>query len=260
MRLVCRCDASLSIGSGHVLRCRNLARDLQRRDADVLFLCREQLGDLIALLPEEFGVMTLPALPGPKPEMEARVGRDLYGAWLGCSQQVDAEFFLNIIPAAAVGPIDWLVVDHYGLDQAWERSICEGLSEIQADASRLLAFDDLDDRPHQADVLVDANRFDASAWDAYLFCLFRLFILQVGVRPALQPAGSTCRRDPHRRTDSPSCSTAGSSINSSSPSSSLQLLRRRSCSIVGLGVQLTQAGLGSPLAYAPGVCSTGRAA
>lgn len=167
MRLVFRCDSSLAIGSGHVMRCRNLARALQRRGADVLFLCREQPGDLIALLAEEFGVMRLPALPGLKPEMEAREGRDLYGAWLGCSQQDDAEACLNVIRAAAAGPIDWLVVDHYGLDQAWERSICEGLSGIQGHAPRLLVFDDLADRPHQADVLVDANRFDASAWDAY---------------------------------------------------------------------------------------------
>lgn len=167
MRLLFRCDASLAIGSGHVMRCRNLARAVQRRGADVLFLCREQPGDLIALLAEEFGVMRLPALPGPKPDMEAREGRDLYGAWLGCSQQHDAEACLNAIRAAAAGPIDWLVVDHYGLDQAWERSSVEGLIGIQGYAPRLLVFDDLADRPHQADVLVDANRLDTSAWDAY---------------------------------------------------------------------------------------------
>jgi UDP-2,4-diacetamido-2,4,6-trideoxy-beta-L-altropyranose hydrolase len=167
MRVLIRCDASLAIGSGHVMRCRNLARALQRRGVDVLFLCREQQGDLSALLAEEFAVMRLPALPGAKPAMNSREGRDLYSAWLGCSQQQDADTCLNVIRAAAIGPIDWLVVDHYGLDQAWERSICEGLSGIQGDAPRLLVFDDLADRPHQAQVLVDANRLDARAWEAY---------------------------------------------------------------------------------------------
>ena len=167
MRVLIRCDASLTIGSGHVMRCRNLACALQRRGADLLFLCREQPGDLITHLAEEFVVMRLPPLPGAKPAMEGREGRDLYSSWLGCSQQQDADTCLNIIRAAATGPIDWLVVDHYGLDQSWERSICEGLSEIEGEAPRLLVFDDLADRPHQSQVLVDPNRLDASASDAY---------------------------------------------------------------------------------------------
>ena len=62
-RIIIRCDASLSIGSGHVMRCRTLARELQRRGAEVLFLCRRQAGDLIILLEQEFRVLALPELP-----------------------------------------------------------------------------------------------------------------------------------------------------------------------------------------------------
>ena len=61
--ILIRCDASHSIGSGHVMRCRNLARELQRRGAAVLFLCRRQSGDLIGLLEQEFEVLPLPQLP-----------------------------------------------------------------------------------------------------------------------------------------------------------------------------------------------------
>ena len=60
-QIVIRCDASLSIGSGHVIRCRTLARALQQRGAKVLFLCRRQPGDLISLLEKEFQVVTLSA-------------------------------------------------------------------------------------------------------------------------------------------------------------------------------------------------------
>ena len=58
-----RCDASLSVGSGHVMRCRTLARELQRRGAVATFLCRRQAGDLIVLLEQEFAVLPLPELP-----------------------------------------------------------------------------------------------------------------------------------------------------------------------------------------------------
>lgn len=59
-RIFIRCDASLSIGSGHVMRCRTLARELQQRGASITFLCRRQSGDLIALLEQEFQVLALP--------------------------------------------------------------------------------------------------------------------------------------------------------------------------------------------------------
>ena len=76
-----RCDASLSIGSGHVMRCRTLARELKRRGAVVIFLCRRQAGDLIVLLEQEFAVLNLPELP--LLANEGLAGRDLYQAWLG---------------------------------------------------------------------------------------------------------------------------------------------------------------------------------
>ena len=88
-RVIFRCDASLSIGSGHVMRCRTLARELQSRGAEVLFLCRRQAGDLIALLEQEFQVLALPEQPLAL--CEGLAGRELYGAWLGCGQIHDAD-------------------------------------------------------------------------------------------------------------------------------------------------------------------------
>ena len=167
MRFLIRCDASLAIGSGHVMRCRNFARALQQRGIEVLFLCRERPGDLIALLAQEFGVLGLPALPDPEPCLEGLEGRDVYGAWLGCSQSQDAEDCLNAIRLADIGLVNWLVVDHYSLDQSWERKICESLKATFAERPRLLVLDDLADRPHQADVLVDPNRLESSVCEAY---------------------------------------------------------------------------------------------
>ena len=52
--ILIRADASLAIGSGHVMRCRTLARELKRRGTAIFFVCRRQPGDLIGLLDQEF--------------------------------------------------------------------------------------------------------------------------------------------------------------------------------------------------------------
>ena len=48
------------------------------------------------------------------------------------------------------GSWDWLVVDHYALDAGWER-------KQRSLARKILAIDDLADRRHDCDVLVDQN-------------------------------------------------------------------------------------------------------
>ena len=62
MNILFRCDASTLIGSGHVIRCRTLARKLQAHGFNIVFICREHPGNLISLLCEEFKVICLPKL------------------------------------------------------------------------------------------------------------------------------------------------------------------------------------------------------
>jgi UDP-2,4-diacetamido-2,4,6-trideoxy-beta-L-altropyranose hydrolase len=47
---------------------------------------------------------------------------------------------------------DWLVVDHYGLDAAWEQV-------LRPAAQHILIIDDLADRPHDCDLLLDQNLY-----------------------------------------------------------------------------------------------------
>ncbi|MDB4346482.1 UDP-2,4-diacetamido-2,4,6-trideoxy-beta-L-altropyranose hydrolase [bacterium] len=159
-----RCDASLLIGSGHVIRCRTLARELQRRGAEVSFLCRRQPGDLISLLQKEFEVLALPEQP-----LSSCVGlqsRDLYGAWLGCSQDTDAFQCLEVLAQAGITCVSWLVADHYGLDTRWEAQLMAGLSGANI-SPKVLVIDDLADRPHEADLLLDQNFFGEATNQRY---------------------------------------------------------------------------------------------
>ena len=162
-RILIRCDASISIGSGHVIRCRTLARALHERGAEVLFLCRRQTGDLIALLEKEFPVLALPEQVISS--CDGLKGRELYEAWLGCSQEQDAEDCLIALSAKGVNSADWLVVDHYGIDATWESQVQIKLNDESI--CKVLAIDDLADRPHQAELLLDQNYFGANTEQRY---------------------------------------------------------------------------------------------
>jgi len=168
MRILIRSDASIAMGSGHVMRCRNLARALRRRGAEVWFLCREQPGDLIPMLEGEFVVLRLATLPDTLLCPEDRKGHTIYETWLGCSPLQDAADCLEAVRRESTGGVDWVVVDHYGLDHTWEEAFCAGLRGVGCDTEpQLLVFDDLANRMHRAEVLVDANRLAASATGPY---------------------------------------------------------------------------------------------
>jgi len=136
-KVAIRVDASVAIGTGHVTRCLSLARNLE--NAEITFVSREHAGNLCDWLETlGFAVLRLP----PPPAGAAGNG---YAAWLGVSEEQDAADTL-----AALGACDALVVDHYGLGRAWE-------SRLRSACGILLAIDDLANREHDCDVLLDQN-------------------------------------------------------------------------------------------------------
>lgn len=162
-QILFRCDASSLIGSGHVMRCRTLARELRNHGAEAIFLCRQQEGDLIRQLEDEFPVLAL-----PKQSLKSVAGlkdHDLYSAWLGCTQEQDAKQCLEILEQNGASQIHWLVVDHYGLDATWEEHILSELSN--QNRPRLLVIDDLANRAHLADILLDQNFFGPERQNRY---------------------------------------------------------------------------------------------
>lgn len=144
-RFAFRADASLEIGTGHVMRCLTLADKLRERGADCVFFSRAHPGHLNAMISGRgYAVHSLttvdasraPAVPGPA-----------HAHWLGVSWQADAEECLQALASARP---DWWIVDHYALDADWE-------SVVVGAGSRLMVIDDLADRPHRADLLLDQN-------------------------------------------------------------------------------------------------------
>jgi UDP-2,4-diacetamido-2,4,6-trideoxy-beta-L-altropyranose hydrolase len=128
------------------MRCLTLAGALRERESDVSFVCREHEGNLCKLIGERgFRVDPLPLRNSAVPAEAVPA----HSRWLGDTWQADAELTLAAIRASNVMP-DWLVVDHYALDERWER-------RLRPATKRIMVIDDLADRPHDCDLLLDQN-------------------------------------------------------------------------------------------------------
>lgn len=151
MRLCFRVDASLQIGTGHVMRCLTLAEVFQKAGAQCHFISRAHPGHLLDHIRQRgFSLTVLPMNPSESAPKQQRVeGSALvaHADWLGCDWLTDAE---QTRVALIEHQPDWLVVDHYALDQGWEHA-------LQANYRKLMVIDDLADRPHQCDLLLDQN-------------------------------------------------------------------------------------------------------
>lgn len=146
MNIAFRTDASLQIGSGHVMRCLTLADALKARGARCHFICREHPGHLLEMIGQRGHLPhPLPLCPRDRLTPAAEDSLPDHAGWLGCSWRDDAAQTRKVL--TALQP-EWLVVDHYALDVHWERS-------MRPYCRSLMVVDDLADRKHDCDLLLD---------------------------------------------------------------------------------------------------------
>jgi len=144
--IVFRVDAAGMIGSGHVMRCLTLAEELRRHRVACRFICREHVGNLIHLIESRgFPVVRLATVNHNTAEVHEPVLD--HADWLGTHWSQDAA---ETIDSLAGTIPDWLVVDHYAIDARWE-------TQLKSHCRRLMVIDDLADRRHQCDLLLDQN-------------------------------------------------------------------------------------------------------
>jgi len=137
MRGLIRVDASLRLGSGHLMRCLTLAKALRQQGFQLNFICRDAPGDLHTLvLNEGFTLLRLPLLP-EQTKMDER------------SDAVQSLALLD-------QHYDLLIVDHYQLAAAY-------CSLLRQRCRLILQIDDLANRQLDCDLLLDQNLFPDSA-------------------------------------------------------------------------------------------------
>ena len=121
------------------MRCLTLADQLRSQGAEVTFFCA--------------------ALPGAMSDLVRTRGYACaaLSPSVANSGPIDAEETMAAVAEIMPGIVDWLVVDHYGLDARWEE-------KVRGCCHRLMVIDDIANRPHSCDLLLDQNYEDSSRY------------------------------------------------------------------------------------------------
>jgi len=124
-----RVDASLEIGHGHLMRCLTLADELSKYSHRCYFICNKLEKNLVKKI--------------------SAMGHELFEINTDSpfNWNVDAKLTKKIITTVKV---DWLVVDHYSIDFKWE-------NEAKGAKTKIMVIDDLANRTHNCDILLDGN-------------------------------------------------------------------------------------------------------
>ncbi len=161
MNIFFRVDASEEIGTGHVMRCITLADELQSNGANIFFICRELKGNLIGYIEDKgYKVFTLKNVTDiqSKSIESLRETKNCSSIknhfdWLETTWQEDANQVRKIIRdffENEGNKIEWLIVDHYALDEKWEK-------KLRPYTKKIMIIDDLANRSHDCDLLLDQN-------------------------------------------------------------------------------------------------------
>jgi UDP-2,4-diacetamido-2,4,6-trideoxy-beta-L-altropyranose hydrolase len=133
------------------MRCLTLARALPQK-ATIEFVCREQVGDMCGVIEAcGYRVHRLPEVPVVStavPPGHLRL--------FGVAPEQDAVETMTSLAGAGVSRPEWLIVDHYDIDSAWETA-------MRPHVDRVFVIDDLANRAHDCDLLLDQNFYDNAA-------------------------------------------------------------------------------------------------
>ena len=135
-RLFIRADAGIEKGSGHIMRCLSLAKCLN--NIDVSFICRTIPGNFCDFIEQNgFHVYRLP------------FNSSLDASNLPVDIKSDIDDTSEIIKQNKIMP-DGIIIDNYDLDYQWE-------SAIRQYTNKIIVIDDLANRKHDCDLLIDQN-------------------------------------------------------------------------------------------------------
>ena len=149
MQFFFRTDASIQMGTGHVMRCLNLASELKIFNSEIYFIVRSLDGNLNNRI-EDLGYKVFLLEKLSEKNENINYNKITHEKWLSVSQIEDAKQSIEILnkfnPA-------WLIIDHYSIGSEWE-------SYVKPYVKNIMVIDDLANRKHSCDLILDHNWYE----------------------------------------------------------------------------------------------------
>jgi UDP-2,4-diacetamido-2,4,6-trideoxy-beta-L-altropyranose hydrolase len=151
MVFVFRVDSGFHIGIGHMMRCINLGKELKKLDNNIIFICKNHIGNYADKIKDSFKVYMI------DPPFDTTLDQH---SWFGSSWEEDASSTMDVVSQilSKYDVIDFLLVDHYCIDYKWEDTMRPYVNNI-------VVIDDLHNRKHNCDMLIDQNMCDDNVYD-----------------------------------------------------------------------------------------------
>lgn len=143
--IVFRVDANSEIATGHFMRCLSIADALYRHNFKILFIAQTLSDSLLGILKDRgYKFVAINTLSGMGIHS---FKKEINNIWSQQAQEKDAKETIKILNQKIC---KMMFVDHYFLSQPWEKT-------IRPYAEKLIVIDDLADRIHHCDILMDDN-------------------------------------------------------------------------------------------------------
>ena len=162
--IIFRCDSSEEIGSGHVMRCLNVAREMKGRDREIIFVSRTEKQDKIARIREDFNVLEI-----TEEQLNAYIEKagENKGTPNEIYETIDARLTTYVLNQAGIKDYEWIIVDNYRLGEKWEQEVKKHYKKNNHNEVKILAIDDLADRKHDCEIVVDQNYYGKRTQNRY---------------------------------------------------------------------------------------------
>ena len=136
LNIIFRVDSSDIIGTGHIIRCLNLADYYKNHNIE--FICKDLPFNLIDNISKNYKVNII------KLNDNSKINYNI-NTWLGESWEKDCKKTIDIIKNKE---IDWIIIDHYNIDYKWENMIKQYVKNI-------MVIDDYTNRKHNCNILLN---------------------------------------------------------------------------------------------------------
>ncbi|MFX3636805.1 MAG: UDP-2,4-diacetamido-2,4,6-trideoxy-beta-L-altropyranose hydrolase [Candidatus Pristimantibacillus sp.] len=156
MNIYFRLDASNEIGTGHLIRCLTLAEELIASGANITFICKEIPDAMVPLVYD-------------KKVAIVRLATE--------NRESEPTEIISLLEGQEKS-VDWFIVDHYEWNQSLE-------VQLRPHVQRIGVIDDLANRNHDCDLLLDQNLSAMDNCERYRVILPNEAILLLGLEYAL---------------------------------------------------------------------------